>query len=123
MSDLPNFDLLEFARRYLVDMMLVDGMSPEVVERLITNMPYSNPLRELFSLQLIEALPEELKADARKRLLDNHVSPVVGVSIRAQDHGYYLPFSAHMNTKQIDSMVERVFDTDRVKKKSRMRDC
>lgn len=123
MNDLPTFDLLEFARRYLVDMMLVDGMSHEVIERLISNMPHSNPLRKIFSLQLIEALPDELKAGARMRLLNNHVSPVIGVTIRSQDHGYHLPFSAHMNREQIDSIVEKIFDTERVKKKSRLRDC
>ncbi len=122
MNDLPNFDILEFARRYLVVMMLADGMSPDVVERLISNMPHNNPLRETFSIQLIESLPKKKRLGVQERLLGSVGTPNIKVTIHTQGHGYAMPFSSHMNVKDIESLVARFFDTDRVKKKSKLRD-
>lgn len=112
--DLPNIDLLEYAKRHLIAHMLESGIKSEIIETYIGKISFSNPLRTHFATQLIACLPEDEREDCRGRLLGLKVGPTVRVTIHSDRHNYIFPISSYLNQKSIDALVKRVFQSDEV---------
>lgn len=69
MHGATEVDLIEYAKRYLLDHMRAEGMSEDEIEAKILAIPNENPLKNHFISQFTEPLPEPHRTNAVIRLL------------------------------------------------------
>lgn len=124
MDDMPSDTLLDFAKRYLIALMLESGMSQETVEGYVARIAHTHPLRDYFVRQFISMLPDNERPEAAVRLLEYPTAPIVGMSVQTSRRKLVLPVSAHLNNKDVDKIARRIFqsDGDRKPESGRSRD-
>ncbi len=112
MTDLPDIDLLEYAKRHLLTHMRESGVSDTVIEEYISRIPFRNPLRNHFARQFIGLLPKNKRETVAERLLNNMVAPVVGLTVHADKHDLSFPVSTFLDAKSVDQLVKRIARSD-----------
>ncbi len=112
MADIPDIDLLEYAKRHLLTHMRESGMVDTTIEEYIARIPFRNPLRNHFARQFIAMLPKKAREAVAERLLNNMVSPIIGLTVHTGKHDLSYPVFTFLDSRSIDLLVKRIAQSD-----------